>query len=124
MTISSFFRLVQTTGNKFMTTYSDPLVIHNSDNKSPELTAALNALKEKNHVFKPVGLTNPELLFGHGQTLLTEIKDDLINLGPFYSQFLYTYTRNEIFTLSDGGKISIDYKFKCDEDMFGNLEKI
>ena len=107
-----------------MTTYSDPLVIHDCDNKSPELTAALNALKEKNHVFKHVGLTNQQFLYGHGQTLLTEIKDDLINLGPFYSQFLYTYTRNEIFTLSDGGKISIDYKFKCDEDMFGNLEKI
>ena len=96
-------------------------MIHDTENKSHQLTAALDALKAKNHVFKPVGLTNPELLFGHGQTLLTEIKDDLINLGPFNAQFLFTYTRREIFTLSDGALIAIDFKFKSDEDKFGGL---
>ena len=45
----------------------DPLVIHDVENKSPELTRAIDYLENKKHVFKPVQITNPKsMLEGHG----------------------------------------------------------
>jgi len=38
----------------------DPLVIHSAENKSPELTKAIDYLKEKQLVFKPLKQTNPK----------------------------------------------------------------
>ena len=88
----------------------DPLIIHDADDKSPELSRAIDYLKSKQLVFKPLTLTNPtSKLEGHGQTILSEIKDEYFNLY-FPQLFEFKYTKEEIYTFKDGGQTKICYK--------------
>ena len=43
----------------------DPLIIHDPENKSPVLSSAINVMKEKNHIFYPARITNPQVFGGH-----------------------------------------------------------
>mmetsp|Transcript_2075 Transcript_2075/g.3670 ORF Transcript_2075/g.3670 Transcript_2075/m.3670 type:complete len:84 (+) Transcript_2075:1065-1316(+) len=70
-------------------------------------------MQEIKHVFRPTRFSDPDLLGGHAQTLLTEIKDDFVNLK--FRRFDYHYDEEEIFTLKDGGKVKINYKFQPEE---------
>lgn len=67
-------------------------------------------MQEKNHVFYPSSITNPKLLAGHGQTIMTEIKDEYVNLA-FPSMFGYEYDEEELLKLEDGGEMLVNYKF-------------
>ena len=53
------------------------------------------------------------MLEGHGQTILTEIKDAYFNLY-FPLIFKYKYTKEEVFTFKDGGQTKICYKMDTD----------
>jgi hypothetical protein len=44
----------------------DPLQLCNTENKSLELSSAINYLQSKKHVFRPTIFSNPLLLGGHG----------------------------------------------------------
>lgn len=87
----------------------DPLIIHDTADKSEVLDYAIKAVEAKNHIFYPSSITNPNLLGGHGQTLLTEIKDEYINLA--FKQFDLTYDAEELLTLKDGGQMLLNYMF-------------
>ena len=91
----------------------DPLVVHHygPDSevkaKTPELLAGIEAVKH--HVFRPSTLSFRRISGGNMQTLLTPLKDYFRHrwLGPF------VYDNREVFTLSDGGEIYIEYLGKC-----------
>lgn len=90
----------------------DPLIIHDPENKSNELDFAIKAVEAKNHIFYPTSISNPNLLGGHAQTLLTEIKDEYINLA--FRRFDYQYDDEELLKLDDGGEMLINYKYQVD----------
>ena len=74
-------------------------------------------MQEKNHVFRPSIITFPTVFGGHLQTIMTEIKDEYINLA-FREQFDFKYDRQEVFKFKDGGETFIDYKLHDDLDTF------
>ena len=74
-------------------------------------------MQEKNHVFRPSIITFPTMFGGHLQTIMTEIKDDYLNLN-FRDYFDFKYDREELFKFKDGGETFINYKLHDDYDLF------
>ena len=95
-----------------MKSIKDPLVMHDVENKTEVLDYAIKAVEAKGHVFYPASISNPNLLGGHGQTLLTEIKDEYINLA--FRQFDYEYDEEELLKLDDGGEMLVNFKYQVD----------
>ena len=111
-------QLQKSVQNSFSLQLEDPLVFNDIENKSPVMTRSIKLMQQKNHVFRPSVISFPNVFGGHLQTILTEIKDEYVNLA-FPEQFEFKYDKQEVFKFKDGGETFISYKLHDD----GNFDK-
>ena len=108
---SMLMRMVQ---QGFATRTADPLVVHDAVGKSVEMEFAIQELNKKEHIFYPSRLSSPQLFGGHAQTILTEIKDEYVSQRLPVLECVYD--EEEVFELSDGGRILLSFKFHRDKE--------
>ena len=89
----------------------DPLTIHDGEQqKSDMIVKAMKRVRNMKHVFQPSLYTAPSFMWGHGQSILTGLKQMWIDNMSSLPLGQIGYDKREIFTLSDGGEICLDFK--------------
>ena len=85
----------------------DPLVLHGCDESDvidKSMKKGIDAIK--NQVFLPSRWAPNWAFGGHGQTIMAEVKH--VFRTVVYGE--HQYSKRELFTLSDGGKIYLDFE--------------